>query len=599
MNGHWLAIAMLVLAVLVAGVRSWHLARDAKAKRGWWLMQLLQWAAASLLYLTLFPPAQRMAPAVLVVATAGTTAAQLGGQQALHRVVALPEAPALANIERVPDLATALRQYPESSRVHIVGLGLPLRDHVALPGRALTFTPAPLPRGVAELWSPREVRSGTGWQVSGRAQGVTGGVAELLDPAGQRVDRMTLPEDGRFRLQAFARAPGRVGFQLRVLDRQRQPIEVIDVPLVIANSRPLRLLVLAGGPSPELKYLRRWALDAGLSLHSQLSVGAGLQIGDRPVSLDAASLRAVDLIILDERAWRGLGESRKASLREALRGGLGVLLRITGPLTASERRELLALGFTVGDANIVQTVVLPAIHTSRSVPSASEGSSAASSVEALPLLSRQPLRVTTADGLPLLRDDTGAALALWRSQGQGRIGLWWLGDSYRLVLAGRGDRHGDLWSSALGTLARARGAREPWLLDHDPRPQQRTALCGLAAAAKLVAPSGADATLRIDPLAGASSCAAYWPSEAGWHELQTGDLSWPFFVRAGNQASGLVAHGLQEGTAQRVASSGGGVVSAPRVGPGARWPWFIGWLLASALLWWRERRWRRASVASA
>ena len=44
--------------------------------------------------------------------------------------------------------------------------------------------------------------------------------------------------------------------------------------------------------------------------------------------------------------------------------------------------------------------------------------------------------------------------------GRGRIALWTLTDSYRLVLAGRDDLYGELWSDAIATLARAQARNE-------------------------------------------------------------------------------------------------------------------------------------------
>lgn len=69
----------------------------------------------------------------------------------------------------------------------------------------------------------------------------------------------------------------------------------------------------------------------------------------------------------------------------------------------------------------------------------------------------------------------------------------------------------------------------------------------------------------------------------------------PFFVRAGNDAPGLLAQAAREATEQlvtEVASTG----KHARVSvPGPRWPWFLGWLLVTATLWWLERQWLRSS----
>ncbi len=302
---------------------------------------LLQPLVAVLLYFALFPPEGERAADRLVLATAGTTAAQIDSHREGSVVLALPEAPVLPGVTRVPDLGTALRQHPEASRLLVLGAGLSARDRETARGHALEFDAAPPPRGLVELWLPQQASLGARWQVSGRVQGVAGGAVELLDPAGRRADSLKLAADGRFTLRGNAPAPGHVRFNLRVRDAGAKIVENVALPLQVAPGAAVRVLVLAGGPSPEVKYLRRWALDAGATLHTQIALGAGLTIGDAPVPIDAASLRGFDLVVLDERAWRELGAGRKAALREAVRAGLGVLLRVTGPLSPADRRELL------------------------------------------------------------------------------------------------------------------------------------------------------------------------------------------------------------------------------------------------------------------
>ena len=107
--------------------------------------------------------------------------------------------------------------------------------------------------------------------------------------------------------------------------------------------------------------------------------------------------------------------------------------------------------------------------------------------------------------------------------------------------------------------------------------------------------------MLVDPATGPARCAAYWPQSAGWHLLRAGDEAWPFHVRAADETPGIVAAELAEqtlrlageGVAAQVPEAGPGV---PRRGPS--WPWFLGWLLASGVLWWLERSRRGRAVAT-
>jgi hypothetical protein len=94
-----------------------------------------------------------------------------------------------------------------------------------------------------------------------------------------------------------------------------------------------------------------------------------------------------------------------------------------------------------------------------------------------------------------------------------------------------------------------------------------------------------------DPATGPNRCAAFWPRQAGWHRLQSGGREQLFHVRARSAAMGLHAGEMREAT-QRLAAQATRAVSDATTShpqPGTRWPWWLGWLLASATLWWFER----------
>lgn len=587
---------LLAVAALIAAARLLYRQRRIEASqrpRGWRIALLLlgQPLCALLLYFTLFPPSVPIEARTMVVATAGAMPAQLDSGAVR---IALPEAPALADTERVPDLATALRRHPGTRRVRIVGAGLEARDRDAVPGLALEFQPAALPRGVVELAAPARAAAGGAFRVGGRVEGMRGGSIELIDPGRHRVDRMTLPAGGRFTLSATTRTPGLAIFELRLRDSGRKLVESLDVPLQVVADAPPRVLLLAGAPNPELKYLRRWAVDAGLPVHVQISVGGGLQLGDAPIALNSASLAKFDLVVLDERAWASLGQGSRGALIDALRGGLGVLLRVTGPLTGSTRGQLRALGFEIEGGGDVVPAQLPATTTDMEATRAriGPGSRDAPTTDVAlnpPVLTRRIPGVGATDASPLLSDAAGTSVAMWRAEGRGRIGLWPLTDTYRLVLNGRRDLHGEAWGNAITTLARAHAARSP-AIERGPRTGERMVLCDVAADARVIAPDGEAVALLPERHGGLPVCAAFWPRAPGWHVLQQQGARWPFHVRGSDAGAGLHASTLRDATL-RLASSAHELPTPTAAGqrPGSRWPWFLGWLVAAAGLWWLER----------
>lgn len=564
--------AALITAFLLGGAAlfgAWRTLRATVRHHAWRIA--LQFAAALLLYLTLLPPLldEHFAANALVVVTPGI------GEQALKSargsvIVGLPGTPARGDLERVPDLGTALRRHPGTTRLHVIGGGLPARDLDAARNLAIDFDASPLPNGIVELSAPTSVRAGSVWKVSGRVEGGIGGRVELRDPAAAVVAHATLAEDGSFALSAQAKAAGTALFALHVFDAAGAPIEELPLAIVAQEGEALRVLLLAGAPDPDLKYWRRWAVDAGIQLSSRMALSDGIAMQDGSAALTKDALDRADIVVIDERAWATLDTNAKTLLTDSVREGLGLLLRITGPVPDAVADDWQRLGFRIRSADVAQTVTLAA--------------ASASNVA----LSRRAVSVEADDAAALLRDSDGAALALWRSERQGRIGVWWLADSYRLGLGGDAGRFGTLWSSALTTIARARGAPLPDL-PVEARVDQRSVFCGVSNDAVVEQTDGKPIRLLVDDSPTARRCAAYWPAQAGWQTLVSNDRSWPFHVRSVDEGRALAAAETAANTRAVAGSAQTESGMSTRRIPAPRWPFFVAWLVLIAALWWLER----------
>ncbi|HET7924398.1 MAG TPA: hypothetical protein VFL30_05830 [Rhodanobacteraceae bacterium] len=571
-------VALIVAVVLAVAALfgAWRTLGDAKSHRV--LRIALQLAAAMLIYLALFPPQvdQKFSAGTLVVLTPGATPAQLAHPGDGIATVALPGVAASRDIERAPDLGTALRRHPDASRVRVVGGGLPARDVDAARDLAVEFDAAPLPDGIVDLSIPESVRAGSVFAVRGRVQGDARGRIELRDPAGAVVARADLAEDGTFALDAQAKSAGDFMFGLRVLDAKGATREDVAEAVAVQPGDKLSVLVLAGAPDPELKYLRRWAVDAGVDLTSRIVLSDGIAMQDGAAMLGADALAKTDLVMIDERAWKNLDAGTKQALENAARDGLGLFLRVTGPLPDAVANEWRDLGFRVRGADIPETVSLEA-----------------SAPDPAAVLSRRALLVDGDDAAPLVRGNDGGAVAMWRTFGQGRVAIWWLADTYRMTLAGDAGAFGSVWSRALATVARARGVAKPDV-PRDARVDQRSVLCGLADGAFVEEPDGARAQLAIE----ANGCAAFWPAHEGWHTLVSRDARTSFHAAAANASRALAAARDAEATRMLAGRARvGDATSSSRGMPASRWPFFGAWLAAAALLWWLERSRPRAPDA--
>lgn len=258
--------ATLALAVVLAWARLVRAhRRDPGTPRAWRLAVLLalQPLLAGALYLVLLPPREAVAPTVLTILTEGASATQTPPPAAGGTVLALPEAHVSGTIARVPDLATALRRHPGTTRLRVVGAGLVPRDRDAARGLRIAFEPPPLPRGVVRLDAPAVVQRGAGFTVSGRVEGMDDGRVELLDPSGRRVDAVSPDADGAFALHAVALEAGAARFVVRVrgpgadgesaanaaadADRAGADIDIDDANGAAADTRGLGR---AGAPDP-------------------------------------------------------------------------------------------------------------------------------------------------------------------------------------------------------------------------------------------------------------------------------------------------------------------------------------------------------------
>ena len=565
---HWLPLILITLAVVLGSLR-FVLSPRPRAPRLAALL-LLQLAAAVLLYFTLYPPSRSGRAGTLVVATVGASTAELAAVPGAT-YVRLPEAAALASATAVPDLATALRQHPGTRELVIVGQGLPARDRdIALP--PLRFLPTAAPRGLVELQAPPLLAPGAAFTVHSRVQGLSDARVELLDPAAHRVDISAVDAAGRTNLRASAREPGDVVFTLRVLDAGGKILDQLPVPVRVRASTAPSIRVLAGAPGPELKYLQRWGSDIGAKLQTSMLIGGGLQMGDAPASLDAASLARLDLLLLDERRLAGLSSTQRAAITEAVRGGLGVLVRTSGALDANARRALHEWGLGTSGGDQTRPVTL------RTVTDAEQNKT--------PLaVERFNLEFGGTDVVPLLRGVDGTAIGGWRALGLGRVGVLPITDSYALVLAGHADVHAELWNAALASVARSLPDSPTLQLPAWAWSGERVGLCGLTTPAQMVAEDGSRTELLPDPSAG--NCVAAWPKVAGWHRVEAGEQQQSMLLLDPEKAVALHAQQIRDAT---FALSGSAVRTTPLPIPGPRWPWLLGFVLIASLLWWLERR---------
>ncbi|MFN7782519.1 MAG: hypothetical protein ACK5PG_07255 [Lysobacterales bacterium] len=386
---------------------------------------------------------------------------------------------------------------------------------------------------------------------------------------------VSLAREGRVYLRAAARATGALPLRLRALDGDERTLDAYDFRVEVTPPRAPKVLLLAAAPGPETRALRRWAVDAGLDFDSRIQFAPGLVQGGRALAPSAEELAALDLLILEERAWAALGAGGRAAVLAGVENGLGLLLRLTALPNPGLLAELREAGFAIERH-------------------AGETSAQARVADAPTRLRQLPIRVLSTQAVPAVLSSEGEPLALWRARGLGRMGLLWLTDSYRLQAAGHAEAYTGLWSRLTSDLARAPEAAAPGPMLRLPRGQtqawagERIELCSLRGALSLLAPDGARLTLAAPD---AQGCVATFPGLPGPYRLADGEsTALEIEMRDPAQETALHAADLLARTLAVVSTRAAGEDSSgPQYVAGDFRPWLLALLAVLALLWWLER----------
>ncbi len=320
----------------------------------------------------------------------------------------------------------------------------------------------------------------------------------------------------------------------------------------VAPGSPPRVLVVAGAPSWEARFVVRALEESGAAVETVQPLGRGLAVrqGGGGLPAGAAALARFDAVLVLDGAEVSAGQG--AALAEyASRLGGGVLVAGAGGAGA------LRVGAAGGDAGVAGDRVrwrLPA--ELAPLPSAAVRSSAA------------PLRALVPGAVAGASSAEGTLLAL-RAAGRGRAAALALEESWRWRMeAGRVAEHREFWRSLVDWLASApRGGAAVEL----PRAGGATGVpvevrvfpgSGEAPASlSLVRPGGARERLplRPDPARPGTLRAVFVPAAPGVHALGVGD---------GAPAAGFAAE-REGGAAQPwarlallAARSGGGALPA-------------------------------------
>lgn len=560
----WL-IAVLALATAVAAIRLALLRR-------WRLLVLQPLLIGLLAFALLWRP--EPTPQPLGLLTPGASLEQVADLRREHPEFAwlsLPGAVSSEGVGTAIDLAAALRQQSASALL-VVGYGLDAEQLARLGSTPMQFVPGPWnSAAIVELAVPASATPGQRWEVRGRIQNPDDRFElHLIDPSGASIDQTAAATDGRFSLIATAPLSGAFVYAIELRHaegmQQRLPFE-----MRVSQASPMRGLLLAAAPSPELKFLRRWAEDAGLDLDSRIGVAPGLSLRKGNPQLNPAVLAELDLLLLDERSWSELSV-QKAAVVEAVRGGLGLLIRLSEPPSKATLQDWQALGLKVS----IEGEVPVEVELGDTGPRLRPGTH----------LHAWPIAITDAQHF------SGPALehSAWIALGQGRIGITELTDTYQFAQQGQADVHASLWAGLWQQLARPADVPANWQLIGRATAERRLTLCGGAGTPSLTGPKGERLIgLRDHDF---PRCVAFWPRSAGRWQIEQEDTepqlinvfeasAFESLERAERRTATQAYAATHAWQAEPVSYSNPQLLRALLLGT---------WLLLAGLVWWSERR---------
>lgn len=484
-----------------------------------------------------------------------------------------------------------LRHHEELHRIHLVGSGLNQHQREQLTRRIAGYYLAALPAGVIDFHYTEKAIEGEPIKVSGNYHQTQHTPRRLFleSPNGKE---LLLASDSSgtyvFSLETKARQQGRYLFHLVEENDRRQVLHRAPLPVLIAPGKTLRVLLLNDAPSFETRYLKNWLADEGypVAVRSTISRDKYQTEFSNLNQLDLFPIRKsllnnFDLIIAMEAAVQKLSPGERRAMREAIEGGLGLVVLGGKDLPGSGDSFISGFPLSTG-----APLFLP------------EGDV---KVE----LEKAPYNLREAFGFfPLIHSSTGKIVAASRLQGSGRITLQLAAATYRLLLAGHPDAYARHWTTIIEATSQKEPSNTEW---HVLNPLEAMAdqPLNIRITTSVSSPTGQIATpdsnasaffLQQDPLLPDRWSGVVWPRKEGWHRFELvdhpGDSAWTY-VPPADAWEPLRQYRQQEATRswmtllEEKAETEATVVTTTR--PYPLWIFYLVFLFSAGGLWLEEK----------
>jgi hypothetical protein len=336
-----------------------------------------------------------------------------------------------------------------SSYVHVLGNGVRPFDLWQFDSLPSTYSKGNHPQGVTRIKYNSSFTEGETETLKGiYSNAISGHSLILQGPSGIDLDSVELTTQTiqEFELKIDSKISGNFLFNLIEKDSIGNIISTDPVPVTILEQVPLKIMIINGSPTFEIKYLKNFLADAGheVVVRSRLTKSRYkyeyFNLITKPsVSFSEKNLEQFDLIILDAVSTRNLSDSALNTLESSIStNGLGLFIQ---PDPQYLRGSPTRTPFNFLSNKIIETSI--------------EERSAVK-------ISKYPYQFKTEPRIEIMLRSNSELLAAYKRQGRGRIGTSLLQNTYELVLNGQTDTYAYLWKSIIKSLSKREVPSSEW-----------------------------------------------------------------------------------------------------------------------------------------
>lgn len=533
----WIFPAACLLSFVLC---SWAEIRKRRVLNAWLRIALLFFAHAALLLAALKPASrQELPPKVAILLQENASGDRFDSLREQH-----PEAAVFTLRHEASEgqtwipHASYLQEYLSAgSTVFLLGGGVGTSELQYLEPYELYFMPSALPAGPFGLSYDAKLQLSDTLKISGAGKAAGDSLWLRLSFGGKGIDSLRLSgnEVETFQLQALPELTGILEYRLDLLNHLFDTLEHYPLLVEVSENKKLRLALLSGYPSFELRHLKNWLSAEGHALYYQTEMAPGrysrewVNMPDiKPTGLNQKLLETVDMLVMDQQYWNKLNRTAIQQIEEAVKNrGLGCLVLAESGMWRPAAKDWKSLA------------PIRVYSRLQEAPAWRDGDGGG------PLISYY--RAEAEQWLPLLPNTGEAPMVVFRQQGLGRVGASLIENTYQLLLQDQQPAYTRLWTEILNAFVKAESSTPIIKAEFPAFVTNRHQLEfwqpeGEMPEVVLTEPDGGEQLLPLmqDIQISGLWHAYFWPSQPGPHRIKMqGSDSLSFMVYPENRLAAL------------------------------------------------------------